>query len=196
MSESVTDPSWGESLAAVQRDLESARTLLAEARAQMEDVEARAKDAWRRKNAAADSRRLTVRTAHACGLTNTATMLAAIRRCDDRVDTATNEIHEIIESSKETCSSFERAWEAYRNARAAEIHILRLRSATEVIEPERQIDHKERLMPAQVRLEHALESQRREEKLRRSELALPDEEHYDPQYDDVELLQRKMRPWV
>jgi len=196
MSTYLTEAAWFEALSTAQRDLEAARVLLDQARAELDAVETRAREAWRRRNAASKSRDLTVQSARACGLLGTSSMVAAIRRWDHRIGAATMEIREIIESSKQTCALFEWVWEAYRNARAAEIRILQDRPPINVAERERHSSSEQSRTRVQADLKQSLESQASEEKLRRVELALPDDEHYDPQYDDAELLQRRMRPWV
>jgi hypothetical protein len=196
MSTYLTEAEWIESLRAAQQELETARALLEQARTELEAFETRARDAWRRRNAASDSRVLTIRSARACGLFGTSSMAAAIRRCDNRIAAATIEIREIIESSRQTCALFEWVWEVYRKARAAEISVLQQRPPITVAEPERRSITEERLAAVRTALEESLATQASEEKLRRVELALPDDEHYDPQYDDAELLKRRMRPWL
>ena len=175
-------------------ELEAAREILNDARLALDKVEGRARDTWLKKKAALHSRAVTLACAAACGLKASPSTLAAAARFQARADAATAEIRAIIDSSRHVCDLFESAWNSYAVARSKEIDTLQLISdlSVEIALPINSVKVHKLMQDLIV----AQESKAKENVQRRRELSLPDESHYDPQYDERELLERRMRPWV
>lgn len=95
-----------------------------------------------------------------------------------------------------TCQLFEDARRELRQARDAELEILRVFAELQRIRDEELAEEQKRaadLMAEVARLEEQKEAEEAERK-RQEEWART--EHYDPGYDDWELWQRRNRRWV
>jgi hypothetical protein len=190
-------------LQSARSELEAARQILNDARVPLDAAERDARAAWARKKSALASLNATRNAALACGLSKSASVLASEARFQARIQAASGEIRTIVSASHQVCDIFEWAWDSYLAARVREGEILNsmIECAAEVRqaasegsdtgEIESTQVHKMRLQLAQ-----SLANKEREKQERRSDLSLPDEAHYDPQYDDREILERRMRPWV
>jgi hypothetical protein len=176
-------------------ELETAREILDDARHSLDEVEACARAAWSKKKAALHSRAATIAAASACGLQDSRSTLAAVARFQAHANEAVGEIRVIISSSKQVCELFEWAWDTYIAARSKEIDLLQCISDFSTEKPEPPTPPIQ-LNTIKKDLQEALQAKIKEQVQRKRELSLPDDPHYDPQYDSRELLERKMRPWV
>ena len=180
-------------LADAQANIEAARDLLAEARKPLEAAENEATATRARLEAARQSLTATRRGATACGVHNTSTMRVAIARIERRIDVETTHIRSVIASARQVCDIFEWAWNRCIEARQEEVRVLEAISLAIQLEPkETEVRH----IGSVNALHIAERSLVRERSERNVDLALPDEDHYNPQYDEAELWERRNRPWL
>jgi hypothetical protein len=184
-------------------DLEAARQILNDSRLPVDEAENRAHAAWQKKKSAIESLVATRNAANACGLGRSIAVSLAETRIQTRIAAASREIRSIIQSSKQVCAIFEWAWNTYLAARALEVQVLGEMEvqATKVTTTDDTHSVGSGVMtrhgvPIPQQLREAMSREQEELLQRKRELVLPDDAHYDPQYDDVELLQRRRRPWV
>lgn len=184
-----------EELGSVRANLESARTLLEEARIPLEAAEQQAKSAWTRRKAALASLAATAKAAQACGLGGSRSTLLAVSRLRERADREAATIRKVIESSHQTCEVFESAWAAYAAGRAEELIVLTSIAEAQISadSPPEEIERKRLVVREFAEIKRIV---RNEETQRKQDLGLPDDPHYDPQYDDRELLERRNRRWL
>jgi hypothetical protein len=189
----------------IRQKLELTEAALRTARAALSLFETRVNFAWSKKKAALTSRALTHRNAAACGLAGSPVVAASLRRFDDRVEDATCEIRAIIQESQQVWHAFAAAWDDRLSVRKHQIAVLEqlaplepdCSTALESTLTTSQTPTPDSQRPTLIRqLSAAREQITHEEAQSKRELLLPDEAHYDPQYDEVEILQRRNRPWV
>jgi len=145
-----------------------------------------------RRRAALDSLALTNRACKASGLDQSAMMLWSLKRLQQLVEEATKQIHATIVEAQPACELLTRAHEVLRVARLAEIEANSLRRDEKVLHVS---DQPEDASSSRGRLAGARDQLIVEKEERERGLAWLDG-HYDPRYDDRELLLRRARPWV
>lgn len=211
----------GEDLATLEARLEAsrsevvaAREILAVARSKLNAIEDRAKRSWRRRNAALESLRITKRTALACGLERSRSTTVSVNRIQTSIDNEKEEVRIIVESANSICQEFYAAWGLVRVARKEEEAALlaiiaesaRHDSAAKSVLRDATVDSvvhdtavdvvEQRRRDARRELKELERTMELEEKQRRKDFAGESDGHFDPDYDDWEILLRRVRPWV
>lgn len=203
-------------LVSIRDEVRAARSILAEARVPLELAEAEVKKCWARRKAALGSLESSKRAARSCGLDKTASAKLSSERFQRRVDEVGAEIKKIVHASREICKNFETAWALYLAAQNTETGLLAAIAEFQIraweggppgsrvedgglrepissmtLEPIRGRQAKARAELRELQADRA-----KDEVLRLKELGLNDDGHYDPDYDEHELLLRRIRPWV
>lgn len=183
-------------LRSMRERVKEARAALSQARIPLQDLENRARRARDRKRATLESMRVTLNAARACGLGGSASMRSTVARLRAKADEATTEVRELIQSAGTVCAAVDRAHDELRNLRVLEAEtLLALAHLTEHEQAEA-ADRDRRQREVLRELEELEETRRREQAERERELGWIRDPHYDPQYDEWEILLRRARPWV
>jgi hypothetical protein len=176
-------------------DVEAALEMLRLAKARLQEIEQKAKRSWSRRKAALDSFQITERTARACGLDRSLTTRVSLDRARKRIDAEKLEVRVIVDTATAVCRDFYGAWELVRSAREAEAVALKAIIGFQVVRDQaphveqRRREAKKQLSDLQVKRES-------EEKERQIDLSFESDGLFDPDYDDWEILMRRVRPWV
>jgi hypothetical protein len=195
----MTDPSKGDLELSWQeaRAIVAARRAVAlQKRAALEVYDARLAATRRRRRAAEQSLVLTKRVTAACGLDRSAVTLGRLARFQRAIDECREEARCIIGAAEPLCAEFDVACSELREARVIERDALQaILAARESVQLSVE---REKQRTAQLRAEMTrLEGIRRlEEVTRARELKWEQDCHYDPNYDDWEILARRNRPWL
>jgi len=185
-----------ELLGAARAGVDEARLVLVEARRRLEGVEQKVRRCWQARKAALGSLKATIAAQRNCGSEGNAVARLSLARIQARADSATNEIHALIDSAAEICREFYSAWNAYGSARNAEHVILEAIATAIASKPSQEGLVARRRSEARAELERLDPVRREEEEARRKDFAVGGDEHFDPSYDDRELMLRRIRPWV
>ena len=170
----------------------SARDRVREASLALDAYDSRVGRLRAKRKAAEESILITLRATRASGLP-AAVASAAVARNEVRKREATLAIRAIISDAASACAEFDAALHQYQACRALERTILAELLTKIPAVPQRE---PRRDLIKQQLAEHDARTER--EKLALRNVAEPayGDEHFDPQYDSWELLQRKRRPWV
>lgn len=211
----------GEDLAILESRLEAsrsevvaAREILVVARGKLNAIEDRAKRSWRRRNAAVESLNITKRTARACGLERSRSTTVSVNRIQTSIDHEKEEVRVIVESANSICQEFYAAWGLVRVARKEEEasllaiiaesasrdtaakRVLPSAPADSVVRDTAVDIVEQRRRNARSELKELERTMDLEEKERQKDFAGESDGHFDPDYDDWEILLRRVRPWV
>jgi hypothetical protein len=185
-----------ELLSGARAGVDEARLVLVKARGRLEVIEQNVRRCWRSRKAALGSLKSTIAAQRNCGSTGNAVARLSLARIQGRADNATSEIHALVDSAGETCREFHCAWNGYLSARNTERKVLETIAVAIAARPSEEAITARRRSEARAELERLEPVRRKEEEARRADFGVESGRHFDPNYDERELMLRRIRPWV
>lgn len=180
----------------VRNNVRDARITLDEARIPLQKAEKELKTSWTRRKARQGSLYATQRAARACGLERSPSTALSVGRIQTQIDAATEEIHRIIDSSADICKNFDAAWALYSSSRLEEKRVVELISVIGIERAQEEPLMRRRREQARTELSELERTDKADEIQKRKDFSVDSDGHFDPNYDEREILIRKMRPWL
>jgi len=183
-------------LTAAREHVAVTREALDECRTRLSGVDQLLRRLWQKRKAALGSFEATERAQHNSGMTGRPLAKLSLARIEARATEALKEIHELVSSSESVCNDLYSAWETYISARKVEAQSLESIAAAQAPAVSEETRYANRRREARAELIALERVRKNEETERRKDFALDNDGHFDPNYDERELLVRRMRPWV
>lgn len=183
-------------LLAARESLDAARRILLPLRHSLRVVDERARSVRAKWRNAEQARRVSMQAAVASGRGSSKSTRLMMNSAQERIDEVRNELGLVIDGAGPLCDELDRAWASYMKARDEEHDILD--QLVELQSAQRHATITDALAKEEPSVERAriAATRQMEREERDSELAWSDRGHFDPHYDEQELLLRRLRPWV
>ena len=188
-----------EALAAARAEVAVARQILDDSRTPLYQLELAVKRCRTKKKARIDSLKATESAARAAGIGKASAVVVARKKKE--IEEVIVEIRDMIAGAGPMCDAVDTAWDLYLAARDAERRALESLATVETHQREEQkkvAELKKKAKQELTELSTVLveEKKQKAQETARENFAAEGDEHYDPRYDEREILLRRRRPWV